>query len=79
MGSAPGGPASRARGDDERENMVKDLGKQAGGKGKPRPRRRAPRKPRTEGGDVNPPVQPTIDDESRYPRHHGIYRLGQQP
>ena len=41
--------------DDERENMVKDLGKQAGGKGKPRPRRRAPRKPRTEGGDANPP------------------------
>lgn len=42
-------------GDEEREQMVKDLGKQAGGKGKPRTRRRAPRKPRTEGGDANPP------------------------
>lgn len=40
--------------DDEREQMVKDVGKQAGSRGKPRPRRRAPRKPRSEGGDAAP-------------------------
>ncbi|MGB3611769.1 MAG: polynucleotide adenylyltransferase PcnB [Cellvibrio sp.] len=40
--------------DEEREQMVKALGKQAGGK-KPRPRRRAPRKPRNEGGEATPP------------------------
>lgn len=40
--------------DEEREQMVKALGKQAGGK-KPRPRRRAPRKPHNEGGEATPP------------------------
>ncbi len=46
-------------GDEEREQMVKEVARQAGVRGKPRPRRRAPRKPRGEGGDTPPSTTTT--------------------